>query len=230
MNFKGADRGRRVADGTVRSISTKQGNRRHVPPIRSVSILLAIADAPLAAAHSKPMSDRLQDVQEDADPGLTRRRADQKEAGRASGNENRKHSAIAPRQVEPWAAARTRNRRQDFSTLPMGCGCGKGCRQGTNGIAVSSPCMINPTKSRSSALRGATRAPVHDMDRSLPVNAPKNVTRKNQQLKARATAGQHIDAALSDLPISDASKASRKSQLLDLPTGMPDKRRRPPAK
>ena len=123
------------------------------------------------------------------------------------------------------SSAPSRNRRQDFSTLPIGCECGKGYRQGTNGIAVSSPCMTNPTKSRSSASRGATHAPVHDMDWSLPINAPKNVTRKSQQLSARATAGQHIDAALSDLPISDASKASRKSQLLDVPTGMPDKRR-----
>jgi hypothetical protein len=107
---------------------------------------------------------------------------------------------------------------------------GKAYQQGTNGIAISSPCMTNATKSRSSASRGTIHAPIHDMDRLLPVNAPKNVTRKSQQLRARATAGQHIDAALSDLPISDASKASRKSQLLDVPTGIPDKRRRPPAK
>jgi len=36
---------------------------------------LAIADAPLAVARSKPMSGRLPDVQEDADAAINRRRA-----------------------------------------------------------------------------------------------------------------------------------------------------------
>lgn len=85
--------------------------------------------------------------------------------------------------------------------------------------------MTNPIKSQDDPIRSAAPAPVHDMDRSLPVDSRKNVVRKNQQLKARAVAGRHIDEALSDLPISDDTKASRKAKLIDVPAGTPDKRR-----
>jgi hypothetical protein len=65
----------------------------------------------------------------------------------------------------------------------------------------------------------------HDMDLSQPADAPGNVTRKRQQLKARAVAGRHIDKALSTIPVSDEAKASRKAKLIDLPAGTPAKRR-----
>jgi hypothetical protein len=64
----------------------------------------------------------------------------------------------------------------------------------------------------------------HDMDLSLPTHAPDNVTRKSQQLKVRAAAGRHIDKALAKMPASDATKASRKAKLIDLPEGTPPKR------
>lgn len=65
----------------------------------------------------------------------------------------------------------------------------------------------------------------HDMDLSQPADAPGNVTRKRQQLKARAVAGRHIDKALSTMPVSKEAKASRKAKLIDLPAGTPAKRR-----
>ena len=86
--------------------------------------------------------------------------------------------------------------------------------------------MTDAIKSQDGQTHAATYAPVHDMDRSLPLDSPKNVTRKSQQLKARAVAGRHIDEALSDVPISDETKASRKAKLIDMPAGTPDKRRR----
>lgn len=64
----------------------------------------------------------------------------------------------------------------------------------------------------------------HDMDPSQPADAPGNVTRKRQQLKARAVAGRHIDKALSTMPASEEAKASRKAKLIDLPAGTPAKR------
>jgi len=64
----------------------------------------------------------------------------------------------------------------------------------------------------------------HDMDLSLPTHAPDNVTQKSQQLKVRAAAGRHIDKALAKMPASDATKASRKAKLIDLPEGTPPKR------
>ncbi|WP_332690713.1 hypothetical protein [Bosea sp. (in: a-proteobacteria)] len=67
--------------------------------------------------------------------------------------------------------------------------------------------------------------PDHDMELSLPADAPRNVVRKRQQLKARAIAGRHIDTALSGIPVSDQAKASRKASLIDLPDGTPPKRR-----
>ncbi|MDR6874507.1 hypothetical protein J2Y55_005544 [Bosea sp. BE125] len=63
------------------------------------------------------------------------------------------------------------------------------------------------------------------MDLSQPADAPGNVTRKRQQLKARAVAGRHIDKALSTMPVSDEAKASRKAKLINLPAGTPAKRR-----
>jgi hypothetical protein len=65
----------------------------------------------------------------------------------------------------------------------------------------------------------------HDMDPSLPADAPDNVVRKSQQVKARAVAGRHIDKALAKVPGSDEAKASRKSRLIDLPEGTPPKKR-----
>ncbi len=65
----------------------------------------------------------------------------------------------------------------------------------------------------------------HDMDLSQPADAPGNVTRKRQQLKARAVAGRHIDKALSTMPLSEEAKASRKAKLINLPAGTPAKRR-----
>jgi hypothetical protein len=65
----------------------------------------------------------------------------------------------------------------------------------------------------------------HDMDLSQPADAPDNVTRKRQQLKARAVAVRHIDKALSTMPVSEEAKASRKAKLIDLPAGTPAKRR-----
>lgn len=65
----------------------------------------------------------------------------------------------------------------------------------------------------------------HDMDPSLPADAPNNVVRKSQQLKARAVAGRHIDQALSRLSVSNEAKAWRKAKLIDLPAGTPPKRR-----
>ncbi|CAN7619310.1 hypothetical protein [Bosea sp. LjRoot237] len=65
----------------------------------------------------------------------------------------------------------------------------------------------------------------HDMELSLPADAPRNVVRKRQQRKARSVAGRHIDEALSGLPISDQAKASRKAKLIDLPDDTPLKRR-----
>ncbi|WP_103717631.1 hypothetical protein [Bosea psychrotolerans] len=65
----------------------------------------------------------------------------------------------------------------------------------------------------------------HDMDPSQPADAPGNVTRKRQQLKARAVAGRHIDEALSTMPVSEEAKASRKAKLIELPAGTPVKRR-----
>lgn len=64
----------------------------------------------------------------------------------------------------------------------------------------------------------------HDMELSLPADAPRNIVRKRQQRKARSVAGSHIDEALSGLPISDQAKASRKARLIDLPNGTPPKR------
>ncbi|CAD5273594.1 conserved hypothetical protein [Bosea sp. 62] len=64
----------------------------------------------------------------------------------------------------------------------------------------------------------------HDMELSLPVDAPRNVVRKRQQRAARSLAGQHIDEALSELPISDQAKASRKAKLIELPDDTPIKR------
>lgn len=64
----------------------------------------------------------------------------------------------------------------------------------------------------------------HDMELSLPVDAPRNVVRKRQQRAARSLAGRHIDAALSELPISDQAKASRKAKLIELPDDTPVKR------
>lgn len=69
------------------------------------------------------------------------------------------------------------------------------------------------------------RAVDHDMELSLPIDAPRNVVRKRQQLKARAVAGRHIDEALSEALVSDETKASRKARLIDLPDGTPLKRR-----
>lgn len=66
---------------------------------------------------------------------------------------------------------------------------------------------------------------VHDMELSLPVDAPSNIVRKRQQRLARSVAGRHIDEALSGLPISDQVKASRKATLIDLPDRTPLKRR-----
>jgi hypothetical protein len=65
----------------------------------------------------------------------------------------------------------------------------------------------------------------HDMELSLPADAPRNIARKRQQRKARSVAGSHIDEALSGLPISDQAKASRKARLIDLPDDTPLKRR-----
>lgn len=65
----------------------------------------------------------------------------------------------------------------------------------------------------------------HDMDPSLPADAPDNVARKSKQVKARAVAGRHIDKALAKVPGSDEAKASRKARLIDLPEGTPPKRR-----
>jgi hypothetical protein len=64
----------------------------------------------------------------------------------------------------------------------------------------------------------------HDMELTLPVDAPRNVVRKRQQRAARSLAGRHIDEALSELPISDQAKASRKSKLIELPDDTPIKR------
>jgi hypothetical protein len=64
----------------------------------------------------------------------------------------------------------------------------------------------------------------HDMELSLPVDAPRNVIRKRQQRAARSLAGRHIDEALSELSISDQAKASRKAKLIELPDGTPVKR------
>lgn len=64
----------------------------------------------------------------------------------------------------------------------------------------------------------------HDMEPSLPADAPRNVVRKRQQRAARSLAGRHIDAALSQLPISDQAKASRKAKLIELPDDTPSKR------
>lgn len=64
----------------------------------------------------------------------------------------------------------------------------------------------------------------HDMELSLPADAPRNVVRKRQQRAARSLAGRHIDAALSQLPISDQAKASRKAKLIELPDDTPSKR------
>ncbi|AZO76681.1 hypothetical protein B5U98_13565 [Bosea sp. Tri-39] len=65
----------------------------------------------------------------------------------------------------------------------------------------------------------------HDMELSLPADAPRNIVRKRQQRKARSVAGRHIDEALSGLPISDQAKASRKAKLIELPDDTPLKRR-----
>lgn len=65
----------------------------------------------------------------------------------------------------------------------------------------------------------------HDMELSLPADAPRNIVRKRQQQKARSVAGRHIDDALSELPISDQAKASRKARLIELPDDTPLKRR-----
>lgn len=64
----------------------------------------------------------------------------------------------------------------------------------------------------------------HDMELSLPVDAPRNVVRKRQQRAARSLAGEHIDEALSALSISDQAKASRKAKLIELPDDTPIKR------
>lgn len=64
----------------------------------------------------------------------------------------------------------------------------------------------------------------HDMELSLPVDAPRNIVRKRQQRAARSLAGRHIDEALSELPISDQAKASRKAKLIELPDDTPIKR------
>jgi len=64
----------------------------------------------------------------------------------------------------------------------------------------------------------------HDMELTLPVDAPRNVVRKRQQRAARSLAGRHIDATLSELPISDQAKASRKAKLIEMPDGTPVKR------
>lgn len=64
----------------------------------------------------------------------------------------------------------------------------------------------------------------HDMELSLPADAARNVVRKRQQRAARSLAGRHIDEALSQLPISDQAKASRKAKLIELPDETPSKR------
>ena len=64
----------------------------------------------------------------------------------------------------------------------------------------------------------------HVMELTLPVDAPRNVVRKRQQRAVRSLAGQHIDATLSELPISDEAKASRKAKLIEMPDGTPVKR------
>lgn len=66
----------------------------------------------------------------------------------------------------------------------------------------------------------------HDMDVSRPADSPANLVRKDQQVKARAVAGRHIDKVLAKVPASDDAKASRKAKLIDLPTGTPPKRQR----
>lgn len=70
------------------------------------------------------------------------------------------------------------------------------------------------------------RPPVadHDMELSLPADAPRNVVRRRQQRAARSLAGRHIDEALSELPISDQARASRKAKLIELPDDTPIKR------
>lgn len=64
----------------------------------------------------------------------------------------------------------------------------------------------------------------HDMDLSHPADSPGNLVRKSLQLKARATAGRHIDKTLAKVSVSDDAKASRKARLIDLPDGTPPKR------
>lgn len=64
----------------------------------------------------------------------------------------------------------------------------------------------------------------HDNELLLAAGDPRNVIRNRRQRAARSLAGRHIDAALSQLPISDQVKASRKAKLIELPDDTPIKR------
>jgi hypothetical protein len=89
----------------------------------------------------------------------------------------------------------------------------------SSAIKITRPALVHQ------ATEPGNQAVAHDMDLSQPADAPGNVTRKRQQLKARAVAGRHIDKALSTIPVSDEAKASRKAKLINLPAGTPAKRR-----
>ncbi|WP_139221226.1 hypothetical protein [Bosea sp. OK403] len=90
----------------------------------------------------------------------------------------------------------------------------------TNSIAIK---IIRPALA-DQAMEPDNPAIAHDMDLSQPADAPGNVTRKRQQLKARAVASRHIDKTLSTMPVSEEAKASRKAKLINLPAGTPAKR------
>lgn len=89
---------------------------------------------------------------------------------------------------------------------------------------MANPRKVPPTCPDPVPQTGSQPIGDHDMELSLPVDAPRNVVRKRQQRAARSLAGQHIDDALSGLPISDQAKASRKAKLIELPDDTPIKR------
>jgi len=89
---------------------------------------------------------------------------------------------------------------------------------------MANPRKVPPTRPDPAPETGNPPIGDHDMELSLPVDAPRNIVRKRQQRAARSWAGRHIDEALSDLPISDQAKASRKAKLIELPDDTPIKR------
>lgn len=89
---------------------------------------------------------------------------------------------------------------------------------------MTNPRKVPPARPDPAPQTGSRPIGDHDMELSLPVDAPRNVVRKRQQRAARSLAGRYIDEALSDLPISDQAKASRKAKLIELPADTPIKR------